>query len=250
MKLAEIHLNDGTHGLPKNPRFIRDAKFQKLVASIRDNPEFMPARPIICDEAGVVLGGNMRQRACLEIYGAGGEIPDAWVQRVTGWPDEKKRRFIIMDNRGFGEDDMDLLANEWDMDELLAAGFDESLFGLSDAEESKPAEPPPDQPKEKEKPTLADMAEDNPKLAKFIAAREVSRARGADKGEVNFWVCLVFQSWDQKQEFLKQVPDVPTRYGMYADGEAFSAAVGKPVTPSTQKPVKVPLDAALSEMAT
>jgi hypothetical protein len=109
MKLTEIRLNDGTHGLPKNPRLIRDAKFQKLCDSIRENPEFMPARPIVIDEAGTILGGNMRYRAC-EALGMA-DIPDAWVQRVTGWTVEKKRRFIIMDNRGFGEDDLDLLAN-------------------------------------------------------------------------------------------------------------------------------------------
>ena len=139
MKLTDLKLNDGTHGLPKNPRFIRDAKFQKLVASVRDNPEFMPARPIIIDEGGVVLGGNMRLRACLEIFGAGGDIPDAWVQRVTGWPDEKKRRFIVLDNRSMGEDDMDLLANEWDIDELLAAGFSEcELNGITVPKDNKP----------------------------------------------------------------------------------------------------------------
>jgi hypothetical protein len=242
MKLTEIHLNDGSHGLPKNPRLIRDAKFAKLCASIRDNPEFMPARPIIVDEAGTVLGGNMRLRACQSLGMT--DVPDDWVQRVAGWSVEKKRRFIIMDNRGFGEDDFDLLANEWDMEELQAAGFDEKELTGSFEEKT------PESEKQKETPTLEDMAEDNPKLAKFIAAREASRARGADKGEVNFWVCLVFQSWEQKQEFLKQVPDVPTRYGMYADGEAFAAACGKPVMPNTQKPVKVPLDAKLERMAT
>lgn len=131
IKLTTLKLNDGTHGLPKNPRFIRDDKFKKLCQSITDNPEFMPARPIIVDENGVILGGNMRYRACKETGMK--EIPDNWVQRVEGWPDEKKRRFIILDNRGFGEDDMDMLANEWDIEELVAAGFDEKeLTGIED----------------------------------------------------------------------------------------------------------------------
>ena len=135
MKLAEMHLNDGTHGLPKNPRFIRDAKFQKLVASVRDNPEFMPARPIIVDEAGVILGGNMRFRACKELKID--PLPAGWVVWVEGWTVEKKRRFIIMDNRGFGEDDMDMLANEWDIAELIEAGFTDAelgMFTVNDAE--------------------------------------------------------------------------------------------------------------------
>jgi len=134
MQMTDLHLNDGTQGLPTNPRLIRDAKFQKLCDSIRENPEFMPARPIVIDEAGTILGGNMRYRAC-EALGMA-DIPDAWVQRVTGWTEEKKRRFIILDNRGFGEDDMDILANEWDMDELIAAGFDEKELGVFTADEA------------------------------------------------------------------------------------------------------------------
>jgi hypothetical protein len=132
--ITDLHLNDGSKGLPKNPRFIRDERFRKLCDSIRDNPEFMPARPIIVDEAGVILGGNMRYRACKDLGMA--ELPASWVQRVTGWTVEKKRRFIIMDNRPFGEDDFDLLANEWDMAELLAAGFDEKELGIFTADEA------------------------------------------------------------------------------------------------------------------
>jgi len=64
IKLTDLHLNDGSHGLPKNPRFIRDARFKKLCDSIRDFPEAMPARGIVVDEDGVILGGNMRYRAC------------------------------------------------------------------------------------------------------------------------------------------------------------------------------------------
>ena len=124
--LAAIHLNDGTHGLPKNPRFIKDDRFRALCDSIRDNPEYMPARPIIVDESGVILGGNMRYRACKELKID--PLPAGWVQRVTGWPVEKKRRFIIMDNRGFGSDDMDMLANEWDIAELIAAGWAEDAL--------------------------------------------------------------------------------------------------------------------------
>jgi hypothetical protein len=131
--LKAIHLNDGTHGLPKNPRFIKDDRFRALCDSIRDNPEYMPARPIIVDEDGVILGGNMRYRACKELKID--PLPAGWVQRVTGWTVEKKRRFIILDNRQFGGDDMDTLANEWDMDELLKAGFDPKEFAdILDAE--------------------------------------------------------------------------------------------------------------------
>ena len=121
IKLISLKLNDGTHGLPKNPRFIRDEKFAKLVDSIKDFPEAMPARGIVVDENSVILGGNMRWRACKELGLK--EIPAEWVHRMKGLTAEQKRRFIIMDNRAFGEDDMDMLTNEWDMEELITAGF-------------------------------------------------------------------------------------------------------------------------------
>jgi hypothetical protein len=76
----------------------------------------------------------MRYRACKELKID--PLPAGWVQQVTGWPIEKKRRFIIMDNRGFGEDDMDMLANEWDIGELIAAGFTDQELGLFTANEA------------------------------------------------------------------------------------------------------------------
>ena len=148
ISLSTIHLNDGSFGLPKNPRFIRDDRFRALCRSIADNPEYMPARPIIVNERGVILGGNMRYRACLE--NGLTEVPASWVQRVEGWPLEKQKRFIVLDNRGFGEDDMDALANEWDVEDLIAAGFtEEELTGFDDEtqDETPPSEKNPQPPK-------------------------------------------------------------------------------------------------------
>jgi len=132
IKLISLKLNDGTHGLPKNPRFIRDEKFAKLVDSIKDFPEAMPARGIVVDENSVILGGNMRWRACKELGLK--EIPAEWVHRMKGLTAEQKRRFIIMDNRAFGEDDFDVLANGFDMTELLDGGFmEDELAGFDEA---------------------------------------------------------------------------------------------------------------------
>jgi hypothetical protein len=140
IKLSDLKLNDGSHGLPKNPRFIRDDRFKKLCESIRDFPEAMPARGIVVDENGVILGGNMRYRACLE--NGMKEVPISWVHRLAGLTVEQKRRFIIMDNRPYGEDDFDLLANEWDVDELLKGGFDEKdLLGVFDKDDPEDTEP-------------------------------------------------------------------------------------------------------------
>jgi len=136
IKLISLKLNDGTHGLPKNPRFIRGEKFAKLVDSIKDFPEAMPARGIVVDENSVILGGNMRWRACKELGLK--EIPAEWVHRLKGLTVEQKRRFIIMDNRAFGEDDMDMLANEWDVSELIAAGFTDDELTAKEIDLSAP----------------------------------------------------------------------------------------------------------------
>ena len=50
---------------PNNPRTIKDDKFKKLVKSIKDFPEMLEVRPIVVDENMVVLGGNMRTKACI-----------------------------------------------------------------------------------------------------------------------------------------------------------------------------------------
>ena len=143
--IKAIHLNDGKHGLPKNPRFIKDDRFRALCDSIDANPEYMPARPIIVDEAGTILGGNMRYRACTELHID--PLPSGWVQRVEGWTLEKKRRFIIIDNRPFGEDNFDMLANEWDIGELVMAGFtEEELTGILDDDDEEQQADPPDHP--------------------------------------------------------------------------------------------------------
>jgi len=103
---------------PNNPRTIRDEKFAKLVKSIKALPAMLDVRPLVCDEDWIVLGGNMRLRACSE---AGlKEVP---VIQVKGWTEEQKREFIIKDNVGFGEWDWDVLANEWDEQQLLEWGM-------------------------------------------------------------------------------------------------------------------------------
>jgi ParB-like chromosome segregation protein Spo0J len=88
-----------------NPRFIKDYKFKKLVDSIKEFPEMLEKRPIVVDEDMIVLGGNMRLKACQE---AGLKEVDILI--AQGWTEEQKREFIIKDNVGFGEWDWDLLS--------------------------------------------------------------------------------------------------------------------------------------------
>lgn len=103
---------------PTNPRVIKDDKFEKLVRSIKEFPEMLQARPIVVDENNIVLGGNMRLKACI----AAGlkEVP----VYVAPWDSEKNGEFIIKDNVGYGEWDWDILANEWDASQLEEWGLD------------------------------------------------------------------------------------------------------------------------------
>ena len=103
----------------KNPRYIRDPKFNKLVNSIKGFPEMLEKRPIVVDENMIVLGGNMRLNACKK---AG--LSEVWIDVAEGWTQEQKNEFIIKDNVGFGEWDWEILANEWDMKELSDWGMD------------------------------------------------------------------------------------------------------------------------------
>jgi len=104
---------------PNNPRIIKDDKFKKLVQSIIDFPRMLEIRPIVVNDEMVVLGGNMRLKACKE---AGlKEIP---VIKASDLTPEQQREFIIKDNVGFGEWDWAMLANEWDSDELQDWGLD------------------------------------------------------------------------------------------------------------------------------
>jgi len=104
---------------PNNPRLIKDDKFKKLVQSIKDFPQMLDIRPIVVNTDMVVLGGNMRLRACKE---AGlKQVPIIVADNI---PEDRQGEFIIKDNVGFGEWDWEALANEWDTDILADWGLE------------------------------------------------------------------------------------------------------------------------------
>jgi hypothetical protein len=104
---------------PNNPRLIKDDKFHKLVKSIQEFPEMLNLRPIVVNADSVVLGGNMRLKACKE---AGlKQVPVIFAEDLT---EEKQKRFIISDNASFGEWDWNDLANNWDSQQLDEWGLD------------------------------------------------------------------------------------------------------------------------------
>jgi DNA modification methylase len=118
VKISEVKTN------PKNPRLIKDDKFKKLVKSIQDFPQMLEIRPIVVDENNIVLGGNMRLKACKE---AG--LKEVYIVKADNLTEQQKDEFIVKDNVGFGEWDWDMLANEWDTDKLEEWGLDVPDFG-------------------------------------------------------------------------------------------------------------------------
>ncbi|RDD29903.1 DNA methylase [Prosthecochloris sp. ZM] len=116
VKLSTLRIN------PDNPRLIKDEKFEKLCSSVKDFPKMMSLRPIVVDSDGMILGGNMRYLA-LDHLGYR-EIPDEWIKRAEELTQEERRRFIIEDNVSFGEWDFDILASDWDIEDLNEWGLD------------------------------------------------------------------------------------------------------------------------------
>jgi ParB-like chromosome segregation protein Spo0J len=117
VKISEVKTN------PNNPRIIKDDKFQKLVNSIKEFPKMLEIRPIVVNDDMIVLGGNMRLKACKE---AGlKEVP---IIKASDLTEDEQRQFIIKDNVSGGEWDWEILANEWDVEQLEEWGLDVPTF--------------------------------------------------------------------------------------------------------------------------
>lgn len=133
IELSKLELNKGQiEGLPKNPRLIKDAKFEKLKKSIEDNPEMLGMREVLVYPHGskfVIIGGNMRFQACKELQFE--TVPCKVLDKdMTA---EQLRAITIKDNVGFGEHDWELLANEWDSVELEEWGLEVPTY-LTDSD--------------------------------------------------------------------------------------------------------------------
>ena len=124
-KISEVKLN------PNNPRLIKDDKFKKLVQSIKDFPEMLNIRPIVVNQDMIILGGNMRYKACKE---AGlKDIPII----ITDLTEDQQREFLIKDNTSGGEWDWEVLSNEWDAEQLEAWGLDIPSFEVDEVLEAE-----------------------------------------------------------------------------------------------------------------
>ena len=126
--MEDININ------PSNPRYIRDERYQKLKKSLQEFPKMMKLRPIIVDDKGMILGGNMRYLAMVDLGYE--EIPEGWVVKASELTEEEQRKFKIIDNIPFGDWDYDILANEWDLEELQEWGIEfPELESVTESEE-------------------------------------------------------------------------------------------------------------------
>jgi hypothetical protein len=125
MNIQKVKIN-AIKSNPNNPRLIKDDKFHKLVKSIKEFPQMLELRPIVVNDEMVILGGNMRHKACIE---AG--LKEVTIVKAKELTEEQQKEFIIKDNVGFGEWDWDILANEWDAESLEEWGLDLPGFDLN-----------------------------------------------------------------------------------------------------------------------
>lgn len=133
LKLSAIEPNKGQiEGLPKNPRFIKDAKFKKLVQSIEEHPEMTAMRELLVypldNGKYIIIGGNMRYRAMKELG-----IKDAPCKVIPqDTTIEQLQAYTLKDNSGYGEWDFDLLSNEWDLSMLEDCAIDLPDYNVDD----------------------------------------------------------------------------------------------------------------------
>jgi len=122
IRLSDLRLN------PRNPRTIKDKKFEALVKSLADFPETLEKRPIVIDSsnANMILAGNQRYCALKELGYS--EIPKEWVSDASNWSEKKKEKFVVLDNVDpYGDWDLDILKEDYDTEDLLDMGVLEEV---------------------------------------------------------------------------------------------------------------------------
>jgi len=134
IKIELIDTNEGQiEGVPSNPRFINDTEFQSLKDSAKGFPEMLEIRDIAVYPLNgkyIVLGGNMRFRACVDL----GYKEVFCVVLPENMPIEKLKEFAIKDNSDgwYGKYDWDKIANEWDTELLTGWGMKIPHFEVPD----------------------------------------------------------------------------------------------------------------------
>ncbi len=124
MNIEKVSINK-IHANAENPRTIKSHKFSRLVRSVKEFPEMLKIRPIVVNDDNVILGGNMRYKACKE---AG--LEEVYVIKASDLTPEQQNQFVIKDNVEFGDWDVDMLANQYEKDFLMKMGMEEKQLGF------------------------------------------------------------------------------------------------------------------------
>ena len=124
LEIKLLDFNKGQlKGLPKNPRFFRDYRYEAMKKSIEESPEMLQLRELIVFpylDRYIVVCGNLRLRACKELGYT--QVPCKILTADT--PVKKLREYATKDNVNFGENDLDIMCNEWDKTELSDWGVE------------------------------------------------------------------------------------------------------------------------------
>ena len=202
VKIRDLKNNSGQIlGLPKNPRLLKDDKFIKLKKSLEDDPEMLELREVIAyDNNGelIVICGNMRLRALKELGIK--EVPTKILPTETSV--EKLKAYTIKDNISFGDHDWDILANEWNTEQLESWGLNLPIFEVDEEQE----------------------ALINPKKLsdRFIIPpfSVLDTKQGAWQQRKNYWLSLGIKSEEGREAESYTMPKT------FANGEVFAASNG------------------------
>jgi len=203
-KIEKVSISSITENAA-NPRTINKHKFQKLVNSVKEFPEMLSLRPIIVNKDNVILGGNMRYKACKELG-----LKEVYIIQAADLTDKQAQEFIVKDNVGFGEWDWDVLANDWDIDLLEDWGLELNIDNaIDDLDEDDDIELPQSVQLEPPKEYILIMAEPNSvdweELKETLKLKMVRRG-GYKKGSPLESVSLErVLYWDEFKKRLKNV---------------------------------------------
>lgn len=141
--ITKLLYNEGQiDGVPKNPRYLKESEYDKLVKSLTDSPEFLEYKPLMVygleNGTYVTICGNMRLRVANELRIGGNinfeKLPCFILKADT--PIQKIKEYAIKDNVQAGNWDWDELANgDWEVEDLQDWGVDCSFLG-NDSEDN------------------------------------------------------------------------------------------------------------------
>ena len=228
----------------KNYRVHSEENLNAIEKSLRDCGA---GRSILIDNDNEIIAGNgcFQQAEKLgipiKVIETDGSELIALKRTDLSYEDQRRTQLAVMDNAtsDLSEFDVDSMLDDFSYDTLVNFGVITKEFD-EDAQETAA---------DVDELVEDDVSEDNSKLEKFLEAKQHATERGKDILESNFWLCLVFQSYEQKIEFLSKIGDPETRYRIYADGQTIAKALGVEITPNTQKPLIVRTEKKLEELA-